>query len=63
MFEGEPKCISEQVMKYEFKDHYSCVRAGYQSAYESLSALEIKDVNNKKFIVKIQCKEIKLEKI
>ena len=25
--------------------------------------LEIKDVNNKKFIVKIQCKEIKLEKI
>ena len=63
LFTDEPKCISQKVIPYQFEDYYSCVRAGYQSAYESLSALEIKDVNNKKFIVKIQCKEIKLEKI
>ena len=45
-------------MPYEFKDHYSCVRAGYQSAYKSLSALEIKDINDSKLAIKIQCKEV-----
>jgi len=58
MFEGETKCISEQVIPYQFKDHYSCVRAGYQSAYKSLSALKIKDINDSKLVVKIQCKEV-----
>jgi len=58
LFIDEPKCISKQVMPYEFKDHYSCVRAGYQSAYESFSALKIKEINENKIAVKIECKEI-----
>ena len=58
LFIDEPKCISEQVMPYEFKDHYSCVKAGYQSAYKSLNALEIKEINDNKLVVKIQCKEV-----
>tara|TARA_R110000782_G_scaffold64863_1_gene132112 strand:+ start:87 stop:272 length:186 start_codon:yes stop_codon:yes gene_type:complete len=58
MFEGEVKCISEQVMAYQFKDHYSCVRAGYQSAYQSFSALKIKEINDSKLVIKIECKEL-----
>jgi len=58
MFEGETKCISEQVMAYQFKDHYSCVRAGYQSAYQSFSALKIKEINDSKLVIKIECKEL-----
>jgi hypothetical protein len=58
MFEGEPKCFSEKIIPYQFKDYYSCVRAGYQSAYESLNALEIKEINDNKLAIKIECKEL-----
>ena len=58
MFEGETKCISQQIIPYQFKDYYSCVRAGYQSAYKSFSALKIKEINENKIAVKIECKEL-----
>jgi hypothetical protein len=58
MFEGDPKCISEQIIPYQFKDYYSCIRAGYQSAYESYNSLAIKEINKNKIAVKIECKEL-----
>ena len=58
MFEVETKCISQQIITYKFNDYYSCVRAGYQSAYESFSALKIKEINENKIAVKIECKEL-----
>ena len=58
LFIDEPKCISEQVMPYEFKDHYSCVRAGYQSAYKSMDALTKEEINTSKMAIKIECKEL-----
>tara|TARA_R110002124_G_scaffold50833_1_gene147445 strand:+ start:278 stop:496 length:219 start_codon:yes stop_codon:yes gene_type:complete len=58
MFEGDPKCISEQIIPYQFKDYYSCIRAGYQSAYESFNSLRIKEINENKLAVKIECKEL-----
>ena len=58
LFTDEPKCISQKIIPYQFEDFYSCVRAGYQSAYESFSALKIKEINENKIAVKIECKEI-----
>ena len=39
MFEGEPHCFKENIVAFEFNDHYSCVKQGYISAYKSLDAL------------------------
>ena len=61
MFEGEPKCLSSQIMKYEFEDHYSCVREGYMAAYKSLDALTKEEINNSKLAVKIECKQLEIK--
>mgnify|MGYP003629042151 FL=1 len=58
LFTDEPKCISQKVIPYQFEDYYSCVRAGYQSAYESYNSLAIKEINKNKIAVKIECKEL-----
>ena len=61
MFEGEPNCFSSQVLPYQFKDHYSCVRQGYISAHKSLDNLTIEEINKSKLAVKIECKKIKIK--
>jgi hypothetical protein len=58
-FAGEPNCFSSQYVA-EFKDHYSCVQAGYAKAYESLSSLEIDNINKNRLAVKIECKEMEI---
>jgi len=61
MFEGEPNCFSSQITKYEFNDHYSCVRQGYMSAYKSLDLLTKEEINDSKLAVKIECKELTIK--
>jgi hypothetical protein len=58
LFIDEPKCISSQVTKYQFDDHYSCVRQGYISAYKSLDNVTKKEINDSKIAVRIECKEL-----
>ena len=58
IFIDEPKCISQQIMPYQFKDHYSCVKAGYLKAYKSLDALTVEEINDSRIAVKIECKEL-----
>ena len=61
-FIGEPYCYDAQYLA-EFKDHYSCVKMGYVKAYESLNSLTVENINDSRLAVKIECKEIKMEKI
>lgn len=58
LFIDEPKCISSQVTKYQFDDHYSCVRQGYISAYKSMDAMTKEEINTSKIAIKIECKEL-----
>jgi hypothetical protein len=61
MFEGEAKCISSQISKYQFEDHYSCVRQGYMAAYKSLDNLTVEEINDSKLAVRIECKQINIK--
>ena len=47
-------------MEYEFNDHYSCMRQGYVAAYKSLDDLTIKEINDSKLAVKIECKQLEV---
>ena len=58
-FLGETKCLDQQYIA-EFKDHYSCVRFGYIKAYESLTSLNIEEINKDRLAVKIECKEMEI---
>ena len=58
-FVEQPNCFDSQYVA-EFKDHYSCVQAGYAKAYESLSSLEIDNINKNRLAVKIECKEMEI---
>ena len=57
-FDGEPKCLTEKLMPYQFKDFYSCLKTGYKTAYESLDTFKIKEINDRKIAIKIECKEL-----
>ena len=56
---GATNCLTSQYVG-EFKDYYSCARAGYQRAYQSLSVLDINTINKDRLAVKIECKEMKI---
>ena len=56
---GATSCLSNQYVG-QFTDYYSCARAGYAKAYESLSSLEIDNINKNRLAVKIECKELKV---
>lgn len=61
-FIGEPYCYDNQYVG-EFKDYYSCAKMGYVKSYESLNSLTVESINDGKLAIKIECKEIKMEKI
>jgi len=56
---SETTCLSSQYVG-EYNDYYSCARAGYAKAYESLSSLEIDNINKNRLAVKIECKELEV---
>ena len=56
-------CLSNQTLGYEFDDHYSCVKAGYQQSFISLNSLDPEEINNSKLHVRFECREIRIEKI
>jgi len=58
-FLGETTCLSTQYVG-EYNDYYSCARAGYAKAYESLSSLEIDNINKNRLAVKIECKVLEI---
>ena len=53
-FLGETTCLSTQYVG-EYNDYYSCAKA-----YESLSSLEIDNINKNRLAVKIECKEMEI---
>ena len=56
---GATSCLTSQYVG-EFTDYYSCARAGYAKAYESLSSLEINNINKNRLAVKIECRELEV---
>jgi hypothetical protein len=54
-------CPSNQTFSYEFNDHYTCIKAGYQQSFISLNSLDPEEINNSKMVVRFECKELKIE--
>ena len=58
-------CPSSTIAGYQFTNHYDCVNAGYaiaQKTFRNLKELEDFEqqyINEKKIVVKFECKEIK----
>ena len=59
------KCPSSTFAGYQFTNHYDCVNAGYAIAQKTfrnlkeLEDLEQQYINEKKIVIKFECKEIK----
>ena len=59
------QCPDSSVSGYQFNSHYDCVNAGYaiaQKTFRNLKELEDFEqqyINEKKIVVKFECKEIK----
>lgn len=65
MASGE--CVSSKIMAYEFNNHYDCVIAGYKQAYndfrslEKMEELEKDYIEQKKLVIKFECKGLNVE--
>jgi len=59
------ECPNSSVSGYQFISHYDCVNAGYAIAQKTfrnlkeLEDLEQQYINEKKIVIKFECKEIK----
>ena len=65
MVNGE--CLSNTISGYQFNNHYNCVIAGYNQAYNSFRSLEKMEefekdyIEQKKLVIKFECMVLKVE--
>ncbi len=65
MVSGE--CPSNNVVGYQFNNHYDCVIAGYKEAYNAFKSLEDMEeleknyIEQEKLVIKFECKALNVE--
>jgi len=56
-------CIEEKIVPVEYPKYYDCLSDGYIRAYNSIQTLGVDVIEKNKFIVKFECKGVKVENI